>query len=524
MIKALLVDDDYLVRSYLKMLPSWQEAGVEIKGDVRDGEEALEVLETTSVELLVTDLAMPLMDGIELIKAVKRKYPEMYIIVLSCHDDFDSVKRAMQEGADEYVLKNTLNEKSLYTLLMSTVKKIDEKSENASVPDIVEEKKENTNDVFLFFNQILSGMLSKEEREEVRIKAGIKGTYQNSAVIILKLDPVNAEADFLTEFEQGTKRVGFLKKLQNIMEQTAEEYEFIQETLHLGNGIYCSFLDLSECYKASVMHQKLTSAASVCYKFCRKEHKSFTVGVSNICIGQDAIRQAYQQARMMVKTGFYEKNAVIYYEMNGKVGSTLPSSAEKLIEKLPQLKYGQDIDTYEKLSKAVVEDFKKELTEGTIVMHWLKCFLVACGDGESLQQSIQSIDEVSNCLQEEKNHLFKVQKEELPENLSKPVRIAVEYLNAHYKEPISLNDAAERAGVNSSYLSFLFSQEMKIGFAGYLLNLRLEHAKKMLKESHLKMCQIAEQSGFNDYHYFSKVFKKNSGVSPAEYRKEVNKQ
>ena len=108
--KALLADDDFLVRSYLKMLSSWEKAGFEITADVRDGEEALEVLDREKIDLVVTDIAMPLMDGIELIREIRRKYPDIYVIVLSCHDEFEYVKKAMKEGADEYVLKNTLNE------------------------------------------------------------------------------------------------------------------------------------------------------------------------------------------------------------------------------------------------------------------------------------------------------------------------------------------------------------------------------------------------------------------------------
>ena len=110
--KALLADDDFLVRSYLKMLSSWEKAGFEITADVRDGEEALEVLDREKIDLVVTDIAMPLMDGIELIREIRRKYPDIYVIVLSCHDEFEYVKKAMKEGADEYVLKNTLNEES----------------------------------------------------------------------------------------------------------------------------------------------------------------------------------------------------------------------------------------------------------------------------------------------------------------------------------------------------------------------------------------------------------------------------
>ena len=108
---------------------------------------------------------------------------------------------------------------------------------------------------------------------------------------------------------------------------------------------------------------------------------------------------------------------------------------------------------------------------------------------------------------------------EYPGDLSQAVKIAADYAARHYREAVGLGDAAEAAGVNSTYLSYLFSQEMGIGFANYLLNLRMEHAKKLLRETNLKMWQVAEESGFNDYHYFSKVFKKAEGMSPAQYRK-----
>ena len=113
MFQTLLVDDDFLVRSYLKTLDSWEKEGYEVVRDVQDGEEALEEMNQEKIDIVVTDISMPLMDGIELIKAVKKNWPEVSVIVLSCHDDFEYVKEAMRLGADEYILKNTLDENSL---------------------------------------------------------------------------------------------------------------------------------------------------------------------------------------------------------------------------------------------------------------------------------------------------------------------------------------------------------------------------------------------------------------------------
>ena len=157
-IKTVIADDDHLVRSYLKMLPSWERAGFEIVADARDGEEAMEALEKTNAVLLVTDISMPLMDGITLIRKIRRTNQKLYIIVLSCHDEFEFVKDAMKEGADEYVLKNTLDEDTLYELLVGTKEKIREKQlkntslhENSDMPE-----RNNIVGKYRFFNGVLA--------------------------------------------------------------------------------------------------------------------------------------------------------------------------------------------------------------------------------------------------------------------------------------------------------------------------------------------------------------------------------
>ena len=117
MYRTLVADDDFLVRSYLKTLDSWERAGYEIVDDAEDGEEAYGFLQKEKIDVLVTDLTMPVMDGIELIRKIREENRDIYIIVLSCHDDFEYVKEAMRLGADEYVLKNSLDEDSLYDTL-----------------------------------------------------------------------------------------------------------------------------------------------------------------------------------------------------------------------------------------------------------------------------------------------------------------------------------------------------------------------------------------------------------------------
>lgn len=529
---VLLVDDDFLVRSYLKMLPSWEKSGFEIIADVRDGEEALEVMERAEIELVVTDIAMPLMDGIRLIREIRKRYTGIYVIVLSCHDEFEYVKEAMKEGADEYVLKNTLNEESLYTLLQTAKEKL--ASRKMREADVLQEKKKavhsnaayssDINRKFLFFNRLLTGTWSDKEWEREREAAGIHGKYQNSAVIVMKLEDYENQEDPWSEVKKEQYCLEFMKRFQHMADEMAAEMKIEEDVIYVGNGVFCCFVDLSDMCRSSVMYQNLTNMASACYRICRVEEYVYQIGVSNICIGAEAVRQAYQQARLMVKAGFYDSDGITYYEPDKVMKKELPKEASILIEQLDKIREKGGKEEFRKLSKVAIEAFQREWTDSTIVRHWLKQMEQRIpGPIKEEKWTVRTIEEAGKVLEKIADRLFVCENVSIPEQISKPVRKAAEYAAEHYREAIGLNEAAEAAGVNSTYLSYLFRQEMGIGFASYLLNLRLEHAKKLLKESDLKIWQIAEKSGFHDYHYFSKVFKKAVGMSPAQYGRDSGK-
>ena len=118
-----------------------------------------------------------------------------------------------------------------------------------------------------------------------------------------------------------------------------------------------------------------------------------------------------------------------------------------------------------------------------------------------------------------KDHLFLRQQRPVPEHVSSAVRRVAEYLKLHYQESVGLPDAAELVGLNPAYLSYLFKQEMGGGFSSYLFELRMDCAKALLSGTNDKIKEVARRSGFNDYHYFSKAFKKINGCSPVDYRK-----
>lgn len=521
-VKTIIADDDHLVRSYLKMLSSWERAGFEIAADVRDGEEALEVLKRTKAELLVTDLAMPLMDGIELIREIRKINQELYIIVLSCHDEFEYVKDAMKAGADEYILKNMLDENTLYELLTGTKNKIEERGLSNAAPgqSTVYTNQGDVSAKYRFFNGVLAGSLKGEARENARIYAGIRGVYQNSAVISLFLEEWEETEERWNYLEMEQYCQDFLVRLQDGIAAMLDADIRYMEVIYLGKGVFCGFLDLSDLRRSSQMYQKLTSAASACYKICREEQYRYRIGVSNLCIGSESIRQAYQQAREMMKLSFYDDREILYYGADRKSGTQIPPKASALLNSAEKFVYQNDREGFLRGCRDAREEFEQELTESRLVFQWLwqlerKLGIVREREAEKLYH----IQQLAARLEEDAEKIFEIHTDAIPQGVNKAVRIAAEFAVKHYKEPVGLTEAAQAAGVNSAYLSYLFQKEMKIGFSNFLLNRRIECAQEMLKKTNLKVREVAEQSGFNDYHYFSKVFKKMNGVSPAGYRK-----
>ena len=523
MYRTLVADDDFLVRSYLKTLDSWEKAGYEIVDDAEDGEEAYTFLQKEKIDVLVTDLSMPVMDGIELIRKLREENREIYIIVLSCHDDFEYVKEAMRLGADEYVLKNSLDEDSLYETLEKSARLIEKRrrksQEQAQTRKLIRLGSHALK--YYFFNGLISGTLKGQAREEKRVEAGIMGGFFNSAVICMFMEKwAEKERQWAPlEIEQYSHhfRHRLLEKTEELLGTESES----SEVIYLGAGIFCCFLDLSEDCRTSVMQQKLTEAAAACYRHCQEDICDFGISVSSVCMGEEGIRQAYQQAREMMKLHFYEKKDILYFEGRKKAESVLPESAEKLSGDILSMKTGNERKKAEELWNQVLADCRKHYTDGRLLIQWLKKLNQTAGIERDAvwYDEIEDIEEFkekgSSCIAE----LFAGGAEEVPEGISSAVKKALEFIREHYEEPISLQDAADAAEVNPAYLSYLFKQEMKIGFSNYVQELRIDCAKKLLSGTNCRVKDAALRSGFGDYHYFSKTFKKITGMSPAEYRK-----
>ena len=523
MFRALIVDDDFLARKYLETLDSWERSGYEIVASLQDGKEAIEFLKNNSVDTIITDISMPVMDGIKFIEEFRKNDTTTYLTVLSCHDEFEYVKEAMRFGANEYILKNTIDENIIYNILEGSKKHI-EKIKKKSVEDINNKELIRMGTHILksnYFNGVLSGALKGEEKVKAREEAYIKGKFVNSAVFFISTLYWNRKFSLITNAEQEQYSHSFrhrlLKYLDNII---GEESEYI-EIIYVGNGLFSGFIDLSYMHKTSHMQQQLNKITSLVFKFCQNEEYDYGVYISDICIGEDGIKQAYNQARQVYKLNFYYNDGVIYYDVNKKISENMPLCADELLKKLELVGNNISKDELEEELLKIADECESNIVDKNAIIQ----FIIALDKVFDIERDIEFYIDINNidCVRVIfKNYVDLLSNKDddvLPDNINPSIITALKFINSNYKSQISLQDVADFVGINGAYLSYIFKQEMNIGFANYIQERRMKCAKNLLKNTNSKIKDVAIQSGFNDYHYFSKIFKKLEGCSPAEYRK-----
>lgn len=522
--KTMIVDDDHLVRSYLKMLPSWERAGFHIEADARDGEEALNLLENREIDLLVTDISMPLLNGIELIRRIRRTDQHVYIIALSCHDEFDYVRDALKEGADDYVLKNTLNEDTLFQLLEAAARRMEERERQREEQTQVRRlaKAGGHQLKYAYFSKVIGEDLSPEEQERERRRAGLRHPYRSCGAVSMRLESWEGESG--SSPHPGRRRYcqDFLRRLSEAAEEQFPDGGQRLEIVYWGKGLFYGFLDLSDLRDGSAMRQRLADAALACSRVCGGEPYPYSVGVSGACMGENAVRAAYRQTTELMKLRFYLRQDILYYDAAGKTGTQIPEEAKALLARAEEYRCQGDRDAFLAACLEAARSFERELVDARLVRQWLWELEQRIGlSPEERPEKLSAMEQVCQRLREDAQRLYKGRGTRIPEGVSRTVNAAAEFARHHYKEPVGLTEAAQAAGVNPTYLSYLFRKEMGIGFSNFLLNQRIECAMTLLRETNMKVRETAERSGFHDYHYFAKAFKKINGLSPAEYRKQA---
>lgn len=533
--KLLLVDDEEEVRSGMLQKIEWENYGFEIVGAAENGKEALEIIDKTLPDVVITDIKMPFMDGMELSNIIKNQYPMTKVIILTGFDEFEYAHKAIKLNITEYVLK-PISANELINVLVKVKNQLDKEIMEKEDTEALREHYRKSIPILRekFLASLITSRLSKEEIDEKAKSYGINLSGKSFIVSVISIDKIAKGADTSIELYNEKQLLSFA--VLNIVEETIAKYE--AGIAFLSNEyiviITTSVIDDDKSL-ARHMYHVLEEIRQTIERFLKI---TITIGVGRSCSEVTAISNSYQDALTALD---YEvlmgNNRIILLE------DIEPQSTDRIVfdeEKERTLANAIKLETEESVNEAIemlfegIVDIKASFKDYQIyVTEILTTILKTArnsdidtdsifGDVNNLYlelQNMRSKEENKEWLKEKSISAMRLIAKGRQENYKFLVEKAKTYINENYKNSeLSIIAVCDYLHLSPTYFSFIFKKETKMTFVNYLTQIRMEAAKELLKTTNMKSFEIAEKVGYSDPNYFSYSFKKKFSISPLEYR------
>lgn len=531
MLKILIVDDDSVARTSIKNLLDWNLHGYTICGEAKNGREALEIVEVQTPDIVITDISMPIMGGIEFIECLEEKYPHIKKLVLSGFDNYEYIRKSMKNNATDYILKHILDEKTMLEVL-------EEISKDLIKDELLEKQIVETRAVLKqrFFNQLVLGTLNELDEINEKIESlNIRLDAKDLIIILFELD------DFLLLEEKFTAKETekLIASVEDICDEVLKSFEK-SASCHLDGGKFLIMLSFHKSRSELFIYNLIASIVDR-IKVSIKRYLNVTACFSYSTVFNEITQTAnnYRKVEEMLKQRFYKgKNSIIrdkIEEFSRKEQINLSLNDEKaIIVALKSLDTAKVIDHVDSIFKRIKHE---NYSYNSIQMICAELINIAnriardAGiDMGQIYESVpyaemkrlETIEEVKDWIIKRYQKLILMLKDvKFNNSYSKYTKKAISYILKNYSKNISLNDVAQYIGVNSSYLCRVFKEDSGMGFVEYLNATRIENAKQAIKTGNLKLKEIALDVGFNNYTYFTKVFKDVLNMTPQEFEKKV---
>ncbi|WP_424767805.1 response regulator [Paenibacillus sp. sgz302251] len=530
MFKVMLVDDEMIVRQGIMTSIDWAEHGIEIASEAKNGKEALEKLKNEKVDLVVTDIRMPVMTGIELARLIKTEMPEIEVVMLSGYEDFHYAKEAMSIGIKEYLLKPIMADK-----LVETIAQIrDQQQEKRSVQENESIRNQIFNENIPFIkSKLMNSLINKKSdtNESIDKAKTLKVDLSGPAYHIFVIDI----DDFLlfTERSSQKEKDAYKFAVLNIAEETL---------ISCLPGFVC-YGDMDKMI-GLINAERDASIIGVCEEIQFNIQKylklSVTIGIGRPSLNILEIDRAYAEAALAVQQkAFQGKGKIIMFN---KEQEQLLSSGNSVIfftdeekELIHHLKTLNTDGVREMMNKYFVcftaENLSFNKIKGLCIRLITSVTQTIEEMGISAEQLLgtgfiphvevekyEVLTDLITWINEMMEGILALIQENSNHNARKIVKEAILYVSKHYDKEISLTEVADHVYVTPAHFSKVFKQEMGVTFIKWLNQYRVEEAKKLLKNTWLKTYEIAEKVGYQDYKYFSIIFKKHTGCSPRDFR------
>lgn len=523
--RVLVADDEYWICENLRHMIAWEDYGLKFLEPTYDGEEVIKRLEEEAVDILITDINMPFLNGLDLLHKVHEKYPNIISMVISGYDDFVNVKGAFMEGSINYILK-PISKADLVNSLSKAIELIGEQDAIRLKEEKQKLEAQKTSS-YLQDNEFSMMLLSSEQNTVPSISMNCDINLGGVNLILLKFHNLTALSK-LYKHDMLLLSYSVKKKIKEAL--SMEKIFVFHYSYHVNEFMICGEMQACE---QKIAVQKISAL------FPEEE-----VGPTTIVLGEqmymiENLKEAYHEAIGVLMMRPFNQHSIILRENHIKeeIGMFISKEEEKELSMLlsRQDTMGLELFLFETigiahsqtqnwsllkmrqvLSKVMNQIFLE--SEGSVSMkEYLSCGILA--DMAEYEVNQLNLPAIIDLLKDIIHHIVKEQNEKASDTILNATRAAIAYVDKNFCEALTLSELAEKFHVEASYFSKLFRQESGENFIPYITKKKMEHAIALMEKEELNLTEISFLVGYEDYGYFNRVFRKYKGCSPKDYRK-----
>lgn len=508
--RILIVDDEIKICRLIEKLIDWEAINSECVGFCQNGIEAFESIKNKRPDIVITDIKMPGMDGLNLIKKTIENNMYIKFIIISGYKEFSYARTAMKYGVKHYLLKPIDKNE-----LMSVIKDIKKQK-------IIERKNDNRRKIRESF---ILGIIYKHEkilkysRETVNLKYLMKFNLGRYRVFVIKtlgeyikndglsdtlyeslsenileytydIEFVNDEdIAILVNYNKNNSKI-IIEKMRNVLNEILYNYDL---DITCGAGVeVANISDLYNSYK--------TANLATFKRLAYGNNKLIEYSVSELtsmCMTEELKKK---KSNIIIEINRMNYSAIIMYINEIEESFSLNS----------QLIYVFDIIS--EITDLLKLNLKKRNLHNERIQDLIESYYKDVIKSRDMEDVFKNFKRIFNVVFDEIKNIRN-------DTEIRPIRIAKEYANKNYKTNISLKEVAEIVGYNESYFSYLFKEKTGRSYMGYIADLRVMEGKRLLLSTNERISDIAEYVGYNDIKSFNRKFKNLTGLNPSEYRK-----
>ena len=530
MYSVMIVDDEPIIRMGLKKIINWEDYGFKIICEARDGEDALELLKVHNIDFIVSDIKMHKVTGIELLRSIRERELDTLVLLLSGYDEFSYAQEGIRLGAFDYILK-PLDSEKLKNILINAYKKLEMKKKSdheynvnkiisgekilydllrgknlmrmdeyisqynlplikgkvqvaiVEINEIVISSEDlNKNDELSHLEKSVDNIIEKElKKSSIEYFSVLDGDFGKKVIIV----------QMGTEIEMSEFNQSFITVLKNILKVTSEE---LQTKLNIGVGnaynqiysIYKSYLNAKEALK---------------YKYVMGTNR--LIHVNELAeFRQESFVYPIEKEKALINSIIVGKDDSlgILHELIKEIANILNFDIFKINIAFTQVVYNIYNNVLKKYSFLEdVYDLSQIIQIGFL--------------------GVETLEDIEKQLMDNIEKLIDIIKEYNLNHSDNIVQRACEYVLNHIDEDLTLTSIANNLNISKNYLCSIFKQQTGENFLEYATKAKMERAKVLLKRYDYKVYEVSDMLGYKETAYFSKIFKKHTGYTPAEYKK-----